>query len=170
MGAPPANLTRKGNSSFDDACNRAGDSGGTGYGSAAEEQTTEVPSATAEPRTVTGKWADTTSSPQAVDEDLAIHAALSTLRASRAAIRNNTKLRREAATQEAAANDETQVDGTAEANQGNECSVQCPSGQSEVGSLSPAQSEVVGQFLAHLVGACHFRHMHSEIIASGAYA
>ena len=36
----------KGNRSFDDACNCAGDSGGTGYGSAAEEQTTEVPSAT----------------------------------------------------------------------------------------------------------------------------
>ena len=85
------------------------------------------------------------------------------MRASRAAKRKNAKLRKEAAKQEAASKDEAQVDGTADANQGNgepvvqrECSVQCPSGQSEVGALSPAQSEVVGQFLAHLVGASHF--------------
>ena len=121
----------QGNRSFDDACNCAGDSGGKGYGSAAEEQTTEVPSATAETRTVTGQRAGTTSS----------------LRASRAAKHKNAKLRKEAAKQEAAAKYETQVDGTADANQGNgepvvqrECSVQCPSGQSEVGALSPAQS------------------------------
>ena len=153
----------KGNRSCGDACNCAGDSGGTGYGSAAEEQPTEVPSATAETRTVIGKRAGTMSSPQDVDEDPAIHAALSTLRASRAAKRKNAKLRKKVVKQEAAAKDETQVDGSVDANKGNgepvvqrECSVQCPSGQSEVGALPPAQSEVVGQFLAHLVGAGHF--------------